>query len=103
VDGEVRGDEAALTAALRHHGVAERQVGQGGEDAAMAHAARVAVLLLDAHAGRDLVAAPLFIERADQRVERAQARDETEPWRSFLHRFAFFTASMTARARCTIG
>ena len=67
---------AYCAAALAVDRVAEREIGEGSEDAAVADAARVHMLAFDTQPDRHRRAArPAQIERSDQRVERAQARD----------------------------
>src|SRR6188768_535564 len=102
------GYETALAAGLGEHGVTQRQIGEGGEQPAMANAARIGVLFLDAQADRQLVAAAPLIERPDQRVERREARHGAKRMRHLLAcgaglHFAFFTISSSARARNTTG
>jgi hypothetical protein len=83
------GDEASFVAGFRQHGVAQREVRERGEHAAVANAARVGVLLLDGEADRHRLSLALLVQRSDQRVERAQPFNEVKTFRNDGHRARF--------------
>src|SRR5262245_59843596 len=70
----MHGHEVGVALGAREHRVAEGDIGQSGEHAAVAEAARVEVPLLDPQAEGDLLAVAALLERPDQLVERVAAR-----------------------------
>src|SRR5262249_29339410 len=69
VHRQVHGHEVGEPPGGGEHGVAEREIGERGEQPAVAEAARVQVPLLDAQAERDLLALAALVEGPDQLVE----------------------------------